>query len=116
MVVVEQEMVEMVDLAVVLEEIVLLTMTYHLELQVKEMLEEEVMIIVHLLAVAVVVLDLLEEMEVLVDQQTQEPLEFMVEQVVQDYHIQSQEKQNSTLLVEQVDNLRVDQYLKVEVD
>ncbi len=67
MVVVEQEMVEMVDLAVVLEEIVLLTMTYHLELQVKEMLEVEVMIIVHLLVVAVVVLDPLVGMEVLVD-------------------------------------------------
>ena len=64
MVAVEHKMVEMVDLVVVLEEIVLLTMTYHLELQVKEMLEEEVMIIVHLLAVVVVVLDPLVRMEV----------------------------------------------------
>ena len=64
MVVVEQEMVEMVDLVVVLDELVALLTTYHLELQVKEMLEEEVMIIVHLLAVAVVVLDPLVRMEV----------------------------------------------------
>ena len=84
MVVVEQKMVEMVDLVVEVEEIALLTITYQLQFQVKEMLEEEVMIIVHLLVVAVVVLDLLVEMEVLMEQQTQEPLECMVEQVDRD--------------------------------
>tara|TARA_S200000501_G_scaffold112140_1_gene105417 strand:- start:249 stop:575 length:327 start_codon:yes stop_codon:yes gene_type:complete len=108
MVVVEQKMVEMVDLVVEVEEIVLRLVIYQLQFQVKEMLEVEVMIIVHLLVVAVAVLDLLVEMEVLMEQQIQEALVCMVEQVDQDYNIQSQEKQKPMLLVEQVDNIKVE--------